>query len=831
MAAAIDAHLHANKSHITMSCDAANAFNSVCRTKLWTELRKRFPSLEAFVRVLYSRTSSILFQSDGPPGSGGAAADVADGGGAGNGRLEVVLNNVGTRQGCSMGSFIFALMIHPYLVQLAEEFKGRVLVLAFADDVNLCGEPADVVEAYKRWKQLYTEELQGSLRDDKGIVFAPETSGATAASLSGLGLPCGTQDDGSVGVKVVHDGLRVLGAPVGTLTFKQDFVRARVEDILEALDTASHMSEVQKQHLLVTQSLLSRVTFLLRTIPGGERSYFQDIMVRYDAAVLDAPRRHARLLALSPLAMDLACLSQGNGGLGYRTWAATADAAYLASYTHTAHHFPTLFPLLAPQFPDVLSLPTDEAAFGISPAAGYARRAFARIEAQEVAAGLARACLERDRDKPLRHLQHSLATIVDDANHLRATKAIAASDNPRHPRHMATHHSHYGDPTALSLVPNNPETTFSNADFVTALRRRLLVQLLQQPVERPGDNLSCPTCGANSSQQYGKTSASQVDLFGDHALRCPRGSKLRTRWHDSIKNVYAMLATMAGLNRTLEPEQMMLFSNDRPDLAVRNKNCHYNVITDVRTAVPSLAGICPGAAATPGHAALLSEVEKDAKWMRQAAAQGLAFFALVSEDGGYLGDGAVRFVNFLATHAGSSMGERRAFVSFALQRLRCATVKGACALINERSPSGSGPSRSCRGLLPLPEPKGRPAATRTRIVPGNHLGAPSPWHATTFPTPPPFPQRAAVPWDPALPRVADDPGLSASPTAGVHVPHVPPPPHGQAAVTPAFDPPRTSESPGPHASPTAGRVLPNIAFSPTRPPPPFIVQPRGGALA
>ena len=130
------------------------------------------------------------------------------------------------------------------------------------------------------------------------------------------------------------------------------------------------------------------------------------------------------------------------------------------------------------------------------------RRAFARIEAQEVAAGLARACLERDRDKPLRHLQHSLATIVDDANHLRTTKAIAASDNPRHPRHMATHHSHCGDPTTLSLVPNNPETTFSNADFVTALRRRLLVQLLQQPVERPGDNLSCPTCGANSNQQY-----------------------------------------------------------------------------------------------------------------------------------------------------------------------------------------------------------------------------------------------------------------------------------------------------------------------------------------
>ena len=43
---------------------------------------------------------------------------------------------------------------------------------------------------------------------------------------------------------------------------------------------------------------------------------------------------------------------------------------------------------------------------------------------------------------------------------------------------------------------------------------------------------------------------------------------------------------------------MMLFSNDRSDLAVCNQNGHYNVSTDVGTAVPSLAGICPGAAAT-----------------------------------------------------------------------------------------------------------------------------------------------------------------------------------------------------------------------------------------
>ena len=77
--------------------------------------------------------------------------------------------------------------------------------------------------------------------------------------------------------------------------------------------------------------------------------------------------------------------------------------------------------------------------------------------------------------------------------------------------------------------------------------------------------------------------------------------------------------------------------------------------------------------------------------MPQATAQGLSFFALVSEVGGRLGVGAKRFVGLLASHAGTSVGERKAFVTFALQRLRCATVKGACALINSRSPTGIQP--------------------------------------------------------------------------------------------------------------------------------------------
>ena len=661
--------------------------------------------------------------------------------------------------------------------------------------MSFVGKPERVVLCYARWKQLYLDELQGTLRDDKGKIFAQPSSGVTEATIVKLGLPCGRQPDGSDGVTVVHDGCRVLGAPVGTDAFKVAFALARVDEVIEAMDTASFMPELQLQHLLTAGSLIHRITHLLRNIPGGERRLFQSAMVKYDAAVMDAPRRLARLTVLPSLQKELATLSQDNGGLGYRTWGATADAAYLASYTHTAKQFTTLFPALAPQFPDVLTLASVEAAAAASPAALFALRALTRIESTEVAVGLTRACLQRDQSQPLRHLQHSLATISDDARHRLAVATIAETDNASHPRHMAVHLSHCGDSTTLSLVPKDTQTTFSNPDFVTALRRRILVPLQKLPEERAGACLTCPTCGERSDQNYGTTSASRIDVYGDHALRCSKGSKLRIAWHDSIKYVYAFLAKMVGLRVQVEPENMMFFSNDRPDMSIYDASTMMRcvMILDVRTAVVTVDKVCSGAAAKPGHAAAAAATDKDAKWVPQASAQGLTFHALVSEDGGRLGAGALLFVEYLASHAGASPQERQAFATYALQRLRFATVKGACTVINARLSSGSPPERQCRDLLPLGQPKPRPGASRARALPRAAAPAP-PWQHTRFPPSPLLPQQ--LPWGlPPLP--APTPGVVALEGA-------------TPLACPAF--PAALASPATTANAAAG-VLPLTAFA------------------
>jgi hypothetical protein len=119
---------------------------------------------------------------------------------------------------------------------------------------------------------------------------------------------------------------------------------------------------------------------------------------------------------------------------------------------------------------------------------------------------------------------------------------------------------------------------------------------------------------------------------------------------------------------------MMLFSSERSDLAVCNQNGHY-----IQRHHRAHGRALPRRLLSwrVGHAGSYDRLSLSRKRRQVDAADGRpTFCALVGEDGDRLGDGTLRFVNFLASDAGSSMGERRAFVCFALQRVRCATVKG-----------------------------------------------------------------------------------------------------------------------------------------------------------
>jgi hypothetical protein len=135
-----------------------------------------------------------------------------------------VSNSVGSRQGCSLGSLLYCVAIQPLLLQLRKEFPD-LLILAFCDDVHFVGDPIQASQAYKRYKFLYSSVLQGELRDDKGNIYSPNPIEDVTKLAS---LP--------EGMPMTNDGVRILGAPVGSPAFCESFSHDIVASIMKDVE-------------------------------------------------------------------------------------------------------------------------------------------------------------------------------------------------------------------------------------------------------------------------------------------------------------------------------------------------------------------------------------------------------------------------------------------------------------------------------------------------------------------------------------------------------------------------------------------------------------------
>ncbi len=448
MAMAIATHMEEHPDHVDISCDARNAFNTWCRTRLWGTLRERFPSIYAVVKLMYGEAADVVFYEDG----------------AG---LERIFNAVGSRQGCSLGSFLYCLAIHPYLQLLKSEFPD-LTILSYCDDVHILGPPSRAIMAYKRWAQIYCTELQGELRDDKGMAFAPQL---TKADLIGLGMP----DD----MQHTNSGTRILGAPVGCETYWVEYASNIVCEIERDFEVLGRIGNFQAQHIIACKSLVHRINHLLRNVPGGE-SFFDEVAARYDTCVLSVVRRVCSSPLLPDIARRIAHLPTGMGGLGLRSWKSTADAAFVAAYANAAEALPALLPscvFLSKRLPttqaiyETLSATTPggpPTALAPSRLAYFASRALARLNSR--APGVHEVLRLRDNRSPS-HLQHRLTELISNADLLLVKGEIEAQDTKEYPWRSALFNSNCGDPYSFNTVPKDKTTTITdNLDFAVMCR-------------------------------------------------------------------------------------------------------------------------------------------------------------------------------------------------------------------------------------------------------------------------------------------------------------------------------------------------------------------------
>ena len=573
-------------------------------------------------------------------------------------------------------------------MQLQREFPG-LLILAYCDDVHIVGPPQQAIQAYRRWAGLYSSELQGELRDDKGCVFSPSV---TRDTLHAFGLPTSVPPEPATPTKMpfTSEGLRVLGAPVGSQVFYESFSTDTTKTIIDDFDVLSRMPALQGQHVVATKALCHKIVHLLRNIPGGESRY-ADIADRYDAAVLQVPTRVAGCLVLPELAKQIAQQPWSLGGMGYRTWRKYADGSYLSAYVHNSTMFPTLFPQLAHMFPDVRSLfalVDGEQRVAPSQASYFASRALARL--LKKAPGVLEAVAPTSGLSP-RKLQHSIALLTDAADDLHIMELIKGVDNISHPRYMAAFLSSKGDPQTMAATPSDNLTTISNLQ----LRKIAQLKLLLPTTNFEEGPRQCPTCKRTSAESLKATFPlfPTVDVFGDHSTSCQEASgSLRTKlWHDPMVRVWLYLMRGAGIRCDKELQGVVIGSGKRPDIVVPATHGSAEVWYDFRTCTPTSASNCKRAAMEPGYAARRGNELKDDKYAENAHAQDAHFVPLSVEVFGNFGDPARASIVSMSLNAGACPLEHSAFVRMTSQRLYTSNMKAVANLLLANAPFPPGP--------------------------------------------------------------------------------------------------------------------------------------------
>ena len=697
VATAIEAFLEKHPGTIDIASDAKNAFNSYCRSRFWHPLDENFPSISRFVRLMYGEASDILISED-------------------TGTVSVP-NSVGSRQGCSLGSFLFCLAIHPYLQLLQREYPD-LLVVAYCDDVHIVGQPQRAIEAYHRWAYLYSCAIQGELRNDKGIVYSPDRT-VNGPSLLDLGLP--------LDMPVTHDGVRILGAPVGTDAFCREFAREIIAKVSRDLDITTRMRSLQCQHVLTTKSTMHRVVFLFRNIWAGEPSLYDDIKATYDASLLNVVHAISRSPTLTDSARLIAHLPASCGGLGYRTSKSLSDPASLATYVNASKAFPNLFPSLADMVPPVQQLLAPIS----TPLSKRARMACSALKRIMDRSQGALEVITATESGPLRGVQHALSALLDQADCIHLLDIISLSDNPTHPRNKALFLSNQGDSHSWTIVPCDRATQVPNREFQTMVRRRLLLPTEHRdPFVR---SWMCPSCQSRSDVAIRRTDPAypSVDVYGDHALRCLRSMPLRSSlWHDPVVTVVNGLGRKAGFRMQIEAYGSIPDSNKRPDSFAVSPDGAIELAIDVRTCGVTCPTNCLSAARSPCYAADQGCTLKMRAWVPPIQSAGLSFLPFPVEEGGRLGDPCYRLLDLFSLSMNTTVSDKSAFKTYALQRIHLTNQRGVARIINALKPIPSDPHvvvSSTNYELAPPPPRPQAHASRAPIP---HPPRP-PWAATS----------------------------------------------------------------------------------------------------
>ena len=218
-----------------ISLDGRNAFNLGSRAVLFEELAAHFPHLLPFARIWYENQTPLVYRS-------------VDG-------LRFVFSKEGVQQGDPLGPFFFALIVKRVWCNVQAAFPDSAVVISFADNgfalVPNQSIVPDVIAKFKSELAAVGIELNPS----ESAVYVPNgISAELNAKLDPSFIRC-------------TDGIKVLGAPIGSADFCEAFATARMAKSTKS--TYPHLTGLQDPQaasLLLVNCLVPRTDYLLRLV-------------------------------------------------------------------------------------------------------------------------------------------------------------------------------------------------------------------------------------------------------------------------------------------------------------------------------------------------------------------------------------------------------------------------------------------------------------------------------------------------------------------------------------------------------------------------------------
>ena len=284
-----DEGLSPDSCHVLL-LDFSNAFNSIDRSHMFSEVRARIPSLSSWVESCYSSQPILHFGK------------------------HTILSRCGVQQGDPLGPLCFALTLHPIVERLKRDVPNLLIDAWYLDDGTLCGTAEDLAKA------LAIIEEDGPprglrLNRSKSLHYIPEDAD-------------GSHNPLPPEIPITRSGFSLLGSPIGPASFCESIAAKRVEKIRSAVTKLRDLEDSQIQSTLLHSCLaLPKLNFLLRSCPPV---YIHQATMAFDNMM----RECLFELAGGPLskwAWQKASLPSSLGGLNIRSASLHAPAAFVSS--------------------------------------------------------------------------------------------------------------------------------------------------------------------------------------------------------------------------------------------------------------------------------------------------------------------------------------------------------------------------------------------------------------------------------------------------------------------------------------------------------------------